>query len=47
MFGIVTNGEVWQFMMLKEQVIYFEAKTFSLDRLPQILGILQHIVDRN
>jgi hypothetical protein len=47
MFGIVTNGEEWQFMMLKEQVIYFESKTISLDRLPRILGILQHIVDKN
>lgn len=47
MYGIVTNGEEWQFMMLKEQMIYFEAKTVSLDRLPRILGILQHIVDKN
>jgi hypothetical protein len=47
MFGIVTNGEVWQFMMLKEQVIYFEGETFSLDKLPRILGILQQIVDKN
>jgi hypothetical protein len=47
MFGIVTNGEEWQFMMLKEQIIYFETKTISLDRLPRILGILQQIVDKN
>ncbi len=47
MYGIVTNGEEWQFMMLKEQMIYFEAKTVSLDKLPRILGILQHIVDKN
>jgi hypothetical protein len=47
MFGIVTNGEEWQFMMLKEQMIYFESKTVSLDRLPRILGILQQIVDKN
>jgi hypothetical protein len=47
MYGIVTNGEEWQFMMLKEQMIYFEAKTISLDRLPRILGVLQHIVDKN
>lgn len=47
MYGIVTNGEEWQFMMLKEQMIYFDARTLSLDRLPRILGILQHIVDKN
>jgi hypothetical protein len=47
MFGIVTNGEEWQFMMLKEQIIYFESKIISLDKLPRILGILQHIVDKN
>jgi hypothetical protein len=47
MYGIVTNGEEWQFMMLKEQIVYFDAKTLPLDRLPQILGILQYIVDKN
>ena len=47
MYGIVTNGEEWQFMMLKDQIIYFDAKTLPLDRLPQILGILQYIVDKN
>jgi hypothetical protein len=47
MYGIVTNGEEWQFMMLKEQVIYFDAQTFPLNRLPRILGILQDIVNKN
>ncbi len=46
-FGIITNGEEWQFVMLKEQTLYFEAKTISLERLPRILGILQYIVDKN
>lgn len=46
-FGIITNGEEWQFVMLKEQTIYFETKTISIERLPRILGILQYIVDRN
>ena len=47
MYGIVTNGEEWQFMMLKEQTIYFDAQTFPLNRLPRILGILQDIVNKN
>lgn len=47
MFGVVTNGEIWQFLMLKEQIVYFDSETISLDRLPRILGILQHIVDKN
>ncbi len=47
MYGIVTNGEEWQFMMLKDQTIYFDAQTFPLNRLPRILGILQDIVNKN
>ena len=47
MYGIVTNGEEWQFMLLKEQTIYFDAQTFPLNRLPRILGILQNIVNKN
>ncbi len=46
-FGIVTNGEIWQFLMLEKQTIYFDFETISLDRLPRILGNLQHIVDKN
>lgn len=47
MYGIVTNGEEWQFMMLKEKTIYFDTQTFPLNRLPRILGILQDIVNKN
>lgn len=47
MFGVVTNGEIWQFLMLEKQTIYFDAETITLDRLPRILGILQNIVDKN
>lgn len=47
MFGVVTNGEIWQFLMLEKQTIYFDFETITLDRLPRILGILQNIVDKN
>ena len=46
-YGAITNGEEWQFVMLKKQSLYFESKTVSLERLPRILGILQYIVDKN
>ena len=46
-FGAVTNGQEWQFLMLREQTIYIDSHTFSLDRLSHILGILQYIVDKN
>ncbi len=47
LYGIISNGEEWQFAMLKEQTIYFESKTVSIESLPRILGILQYIVDKN
>jgi hypothetical protein len=45
-FGVITDGEEWQFAMLKDQLIYFDEKAIQLVNLQQILGVLQHIVDK-
>jgi hypothetical protein len=45
-FGVITNGDDWQFVMLKDNLLVFDEKTISVARLPQILGILQFIVDK-
>jgi hypothetical protein len=44
-FGCVTNGEVWQFLKLENQTILIDAKKYFLDNIPQILGVLQAIID--
>jgi len=44
-FGCVTNGDVWQFLKLENQTILIDAKKYFLDNIPQILGVLQVIID--
>jgi hypothetical protein len=46
-YGVVTIGSEWQFLMLKGQVLYFDEDKLDMARLPRILGILQYIVDKN
>lgn len=45
-YGIITNGSEWQFMLLKDNVLYFEEEPILLARLSKILGTFQFIVDR-
>jgi hypothetical protein len=39
-YGIVTNGLLWQFIKLSEQVVSIEPAEISLQPLGQLLGIL-------
>ena len=46
LYGCATTGVEWQFMKLEGNVCTLdEARYYTLD-LPQLLGVLQHIVDR-
>ncbi len=45
-YGIITNGSEWQFMLLKNNILLFEEQPILLERLPKILGIFQFIIDR-
>lgn len=45
-FGAVTTGEIWQFMKLEGQTVWIDERRYYVDRVEQILGILQNIVDR-
>ena len=45
-FGAVTTGEIWQFMKLEDQTLWIDEKRYYIDRVEQILGILQNIVDK-
>ena len=44
MFGCVTTGEDWQFLLLDGNELLFDAKRCYLDNLTRILGVLHTIV---
>ncbi|MBC8112364.1 MAG: hypothetical protein H7Y04_15020 [Verrucomicrobia bacterium] len=45
MYGICTTGFDWIFIKLEENTIFIDAERYTLANLPQLLGILQHVVD--
>jgi hypothetical protein len=46
-YGIITNGESWLFLRYKEgTIIEVDKKTYSLAKIENVLGILQHIVNQ-
>jgi hypothetical protein len=44
-YGAVSNGIDWQFLFLEGNTIYIDEKTYTTQNLPQLLGVLQYIVD--
>lgn len=44
-YGCVTTGDDWQFLKLENDVIYIDTQRYYLDNIPQILGILQNIIE--
>jgi hypothetical protein len=44
-YGAVTFGLEWQFLRLEDQLVHLDTNIFYIKELPQILGILQWIVD--
>lgn len=42
-FGIVTDGERWQFGKLKENNLTRHTKSFDLDNLPELFGALHFV----
>jgi hypothetical protein len=44
-FGCSTTGYLWQFLKIEGQTAYQDTAIYSLSDLPQILGILQFIVE--
>ncbi len=44
-FGCVTTGEAWQFLKLEQDVIYIDKNRYYINIIPQILGIIQVIID--
>lgn len=43
-YGAVTTGDAWSFLMLTDQTVLMESSYYYLDQLEKILGILLNIV---
>ena len=44
-YGCVTNARDWLFLKLERNHYTIDAQRYHLDRLPQLLGVFQHILD--
>jgi hypothetical protein len=45
-YGCVTTGSDWQFLLLQDKVVWVDTDLYYLGELPKLLGILQTIVDK-
>jgi hypothetical protein len=45
-YGIVTSGFEWHFLVLDGQTVFIDDNTYTLGNLPQLLGILNWIVEQ-
>jgi hypothetical protein len=45
-YGIVTDGQVWQFGKLERDVYTYNEKLFTLDELPELLGALDFVHEK-
>ena len=45
LYGCVTNGKLWQFLKLEDNIIWVDEEEYALEPLPKLLGILQSIID--
>ncbi len=43
-FGVVTIGELWRFMQLDDSTLRIDSRSYHIDRLPKIMGILLHLM---
>jgi hypothetical protein len=44
-YGCVTNGIEWQFLMLEQQCIYLDKTIYYTNHLPELLGVFQEIIN--
>ena len=46
-YGIVTTGLDWRFLLLENQTVFIDQRTYTIgNNLPQVLGILNWIVEQ-
>jgi len=44
-YGCVSNGEIWQFLRLENKNLTTDTDKYYLNNLPELLGVLQVVVD--
>jgi len=44
-YGVVTIGELWRFMLLEGTTVRIDSRSYHIDRLPKIMGILLHLTE--
>lgn len=44
-YGCVTDGFVWRYGKMREQVFFRDPQSFVLDRVDNLLGALNHVLD--
>lgn len=44
-YGAVTIGYSWLFLKLEENIVFQDTKNYSTNNLPELLGVLQTIID--
>jgi hypothetical protein len=42
-YGLVTIGELWRFLKLEGSNLSIDSRSYHIDRLPKIMGILLHL----
>lgn len=45
-YGIVTTGVDWHFLLLENQTVFVDTHTYTIGNLPELLGILNWIVEQ-
>jgi len=45
LYGCVTNADNWQFLMLKDNIITIDIKKYYLNKLDELLGVFQFIIE--
>jgi hypothetical protein len=46
-YGAITFGYEWKFLRLEKQVAYLDTNIYYLVRLPELLGVLQEVVNQS
>jgi hypothetical protein len=45
-YGCVTTGETWQFIKFENNTAYIDTNRFYLTQLPEILGVINYIIQK-
>ena len=45
-YGCVTTGEDWRFLLLEGNIVYIDNKNYYINDLPTLLGVFQFIINQ-